>query len=50
MNLLHAIPCLFGRHHRDFARSALVDGKFRSVCTGCGWPMVRKFAGWRIDR
>jgi hypothetical protein len=50
VNLLRAIPCIIGRHHRDYARSELIDGKFRSVCTGCGVAMVRNFAGWRIDR
>ena len=48
MNMLQLLRCAFGTHHRD-RRKAWHDGSdYRSVCTGCGCPMVRGFSGWRL--
>jgi len=48
MNILQLLRCTFGQHRRD-RRLATHDGEyFRSVCTGCGRPMIRTHDGWQL--
>lgn len=35
------INCLRGRHERSAKRARRVDGRYESVCSYCGVPMVR---------
>jgi hypothetical protein len=50
MGLLQFFLCLAGRHHRS-RRHVVHDGTdFRSTCLGCGAPMLRTDAGWKLDR
>lgn len=51
--MLQFFRCLFGRHRRDSRRVKIgEDGNERSVCRGCGRPMIKEYRGatgwWRL--
>lgn len=49
MNLIQMFNCARGKHVRSRG-SAWQDGtSFRSVCRGCGVPMVRNVGGWVVE-
>ena len=48
MHLLQSVACLFGRHARGPRSKVWNDGRYyRSICPGCGKPMLRDMNGWR---
>ena len=50
MNILNRIGCLFGKHERSGKKALLEpDGTARSVCKGCGKPMIKDGVSWRMD-
>jgi hypothetical protein len=50
MNPFRLPACAIGIHHRD-RKSVWRDGvHYRSVCAGCGTPLVRHFNRWRPSR
>jgi hypothetical protein len=50
MKLLLLPMCAVGMHRRDRDSVFRERNQYRSVCAGCGVPMRRTFAGWRIDK
>ena len=50
MNFWQLARCALGRHNRDRRRAQFDGDVFRSVCTGCGRPMVKLAHGWIVDR
>lgn len=48
MNLIQLAQCAFGKHHRDRRRARFNGDTYQSFCTGCGQPMEKAKAGWRI--
>jgi hypothetical protein len=49
MNLLLLPACALGMHRRDRNNVWRDERHYRSVCIGCGKPMVRNFDRWRIS-
>jgi hypothetical protein len=49
MNLLLLPMCAVGAHRRDRESVWRDTHHFRSVCAGCGKPMIRNFDRWRVD-
>lgn len=49
MNLLQRVQCMVGSHARDRKRAHFDGEQFRSVCSGCGRPMVKTPSGWAIE-
>lgn len=52
--MMQRIRCLFGRHKRDSKKVKIDrDDNPRSVCVGCGKPMVKEYPGatgvWRLE-
>jgi hypothetical protein len=50
MNPFLLPACAIGLHHRDRKSVRRDGGHYRSVCAGCGTPMVRNFDRWRPSR
>jgi hypothetical protein len=50
MQALQLFHCLMGNHHRDRHKIVRAPSGDRSVCRGCGKPMVRDFGEWRVAR
>jgi hypothetical protein len=44
------LRCLFGKHAPDRNRARTTrDHIIRSVCKGCGRPMIKKRFGWALE-
>lgn len=50
MNLWQRVQCVVGSHERDRKRAHFDGEQFRSICSGCGKPMVKTRAGWIVER
>jgi hypothetical protein len=50
MHVMQRILCLFGYHRRSRGAARHYPDVVRSVCRGCGTPMIRDVDGWRVDR
>lgn len=46
MKLMQWLQCIRGNHHRSRGQARLDGAVFRSICRGCGKPMVRTPYGW----
>lgn len=45
--MIQVVRCLFGQHRLDRGRVWNDSVSMRSMCRGCGVPLVRDLNGWR---
>lgn len=50
MNLIQLFNCVRGKHVRSRGHAWQDGPVFRSICRGCGKPMVRTQRGWEVQR
>ena len=49
MNVWQRVRCVAGAHARERKRAHFDGEQFRSVCSGCGKPMVKAPSGWIVE-
>ena len=47
--IVQRVYCMFGYHKRSRGAAHNDPDAVRSVCRGCGVPMIKRFQGWEVD-